>query len=155
MSSLVPMAGSSIFSICTFDLNIMYIVLYCICSFCFETLRLSSYVKKHKFLQSIILGGEKIYKILLSKLLSFLPNLRPRALATRLLKKNVLETALVFQIRPCYYLFYIMTKFWGFTKIITSYTKLPQAVKFVSVLSFHNRKILLCQQFMVRNFFRQ
>ena len=48
-----------------------------------------------------------------------------------------------------------MTKFWGFTKIITSYTKLPQAVKFVSVFSLHNRKILLCQQFMVRNVFGQ
>ena len=38
---LVQMAGSSIFSICNFHFNIMYIVLYFIRSFCFEFLRLS------------------------------------------------------------------------------------------------------------------
>ena len=36
---LVQLAGSSIFSICNFHFNILYIVLYCICSFCFETLK--------------------------------------------------------------------------------------------------------------------
>ena len=40
--SLAKMAGSSIFSICNFHFNIMYIVLYCIRSFYFETLRLFS-----------------------------------------------------------------------------------------------------------------
>ena len=91
------MAGSSIFSICNFYFNIKDIVLYCIHSSCFETLRISSRWETQISLVHCFARGKNIQNVgywfkaswLLSKLLKSLPKLRLGALANwSFIKKN-------------------------------------------------------------------